>query len=171
MMTLIEQKLSSDDSISIETILPPGNLILVCKICTESEICSEISSEIFVNPRQISKQEVVEAVQKIDDFYTENQCKKAISHSRMLLATLESDENNWNNFRNGGCGAFFRASRVCMNDLKAKLYSGTGSSNEAQQLLANLIGSECRLGTIHKPRGQKWTKIDLKSTQINLKST
>ena len=67
-----------------------------------------------------------EAVKEIDALYAEKNCFEAISVSRMLLATLKTspDESNWARLRNGGCGAFFRAAKACMNDLQTRLSSG-----------------------------------------------
>jgi hypothetical protein len=65
-------------------------------------------------------------VKEIDALYAEKNCFEAISVSRMLLATLKTspDESNWARLRNGGCGAFFRAAKACMNDLQTRLSSG-----------------------------------------------
>ena len=49
-----------------------------------------------------------EVVEEIDSLYAERNCQEAISVSRMLLATLQSDEINWKELRNGACGVFFR---------------------------------------------------------------
>ena len=79
-----------------------------------------------VKPRNINEEELRKAVMEIDALFAEKNCLEAISVSRMLLATLKAspDESNWNKLRNGGCGAFFRATKACMNDLQTRLYSG-----------------------------------------------
>ena len=74
--------------------------------------------------------------------YAAKECDEAIALLRILLATLKSHESNWNNLKNGGCGAFFRALRACMNDLKPRLYS---AHVEAKELLKSLIQSECQV--------------------------
>ena len=78
-------------------------------------------------------------MEEIDTFYAEKNCQEAISVSRILLATLYGGkESNWKELRNGACGAFFRAIRFCMNDLKPRLVSGGGIS-EAKELMHNLL--------------------------------
>ena len=133
-ITLISQTRSTDEGTAtvLETVLPPGvesrnyNLIVTCDICTEHDICVHKETEVKVTPRNVNEEELRAAVKEIDALYAEKNCLEAISVSRMLLATLKDspDGSNWNKLRNGGCGAFFRATKACMNDLQTRLLSG-----------------------------------------------
>ena len=81
------------------------------------------TTNFVVKPRNINEEELRKAVLEIDALFSEKNCLEAISVSRMLLATLKASPN-WNKLRNGGCGAFFRATKACMDDLQTRLYSG-----------------------------------------------
>ena len=95
---------------------------MTCDICTEHNICVRKEIEVEVTPRNVNEEELRAAVKEIDALYAEKNCLEAISLSRMLIATLRDspDGSNWNKLRNGGCGAFFRATKVCMNDLQTR---------------------------------------------------
>ena len=49
--------------------------------------------------------------QRINQFYVEKNCQKAVGMTRSLLATIKASDNNWADMKSAGCGILFRTVR------------------------------------------------------------
>ena len=134
--------LSHDEPTLKDVMLPPGSgLILSAKICSEN-VCDEIPSiTIDVPSREISEEELRTRLEDIRALLTDEKYLDVISEFQVLLSISKSG-GNWDQQKNGVCGAFYRGIITAMNDLASQNFT-TESIFEANVILDALDESPC----------------------------